>query len=46
MPAPTNTVFSFSMGTTGDPALTVNGLNADYTTTHVFVDETAGDSFR
>jgi Alpha amylase, catalytic domain len=39
-----NTVFSFSMGTNGDPALTVNGLNADYTTTHVFVDETVGDS--
>jgi glycosidase len=28
----------------GDPMLTVNGLNADYTTTHVFVDEPAGDS--
>ena len=39
-----NTVFSFSMGANGDPALTVNGLNADYTTTHVFVDENAGDS--
>jgi hypothetical protein len=39
-----NTVFSFSMGTNGDPALTVNGLNADYTTTHLFVDENAGDS--
>ena len=39
-----NTVFSFSMGTNGDPVLTVNGVNADYTTTHVFVDEVAGDS--
>ena len=39
-----NTVFSFSIGTLGDPVLTVNGLNADYTTTHVFVDEVAGDS--
>ncbi len=39
-----NTVFSFSMGVTGAPVLTVNGLNADYTTTHVFVDENAGDS--
>ncbi len=39
-----NTVFSFSIGITGDPVLTVNGLNANYTTTHVFVDETAGDS--
>ena len=37
-----NTVFSFSMGTSGDPVLTVNGVNADYTTTHVFVDEVAG----
>src|ERR1039458_10387393 len=39
-----NNVFSFAMGTNGDPALTVNGVNADYTTTHVFVDEVAGDS--
>jgi hypothetical protein len=35
-------VFSFSIGTNGDPVLTVNGVNADYTTTHVFVDEVAG----
>jgi len=39
-----NTIFSFSMGTTGDPVLTINGLNADYTTSHVFVDENAADS--
>jgi hypothetical protein len=39
-----NQVFSFSIGTLGDPVLTVNGLNADYTTTHLFVDEVAGDS--
>lgn len=26
------------------PVLTVNGLNANYTTTHVFVDEVAGDA--
>src|SRR5207237_5829543 len=39
-----NTVFSFSVGTLGDPTLTVNELNADYTTTHLFVDEVAGDS--
>jgi hypothetical protein len=39
-----NTIFSFSMGTNGDPALSVNGLNADYTTTHVFVDENIGDA--
>lgn len=39
-----NLVFSFSMGTAGDPVLTVNGVNADYTATHLFVDEVAGDS--
>jgi glycosidase len=39
-----STVFSFSIGSVGDPVLTVNGLNADYTTTHLFVDEVAGDS--
>jgi glycosidase len=26
------------------PVLTVNGINADYTTTHIFVDEVVGDS--
>ena len=30
--------------TLAQPALTNNGLNANYTTTHVFVDEVAGDS--
>ncbi|MGP8201741.1 MAG: hypothetical protein ACLQU4_19800 [Limisphaerales bacterium] len=43
-----NTVFSFSngttTGTTGNPVLTVDGMNADYTTEHLFVDEVAGDS--
>ncbi len=39
-----NAVFTFTMGSVGDPVLTVNGLNADYTTTHLFVDEVAGDS--
>ena len=39
-----NTVFNFSIGTTGAPALTVNGINADYTTEHLFVDEVADDS--
>jgi hypothetical protein len=43
-----NTVFSFSNGSaaggTGNPALTVDGMNADYTTEHLFVDEVAGDS--
>ena len=41
--------FSFSIGTLGDPSLTIatpnNGtLSANYTTSHVFVDEIAGDS--
>ena len=26
------------------PVLSINGLNANYTTTHVFVDEVAGDT--
>ena len=43
-----NTVFSFSSGQTGGtngvPTLTVDGLNAEYTTEHLFVDEAAGDS--
>ena len=39
-----NTVFSFTMGIAGDPVLTVNGVSADYTATHLFVDEVAGDS--
>jgi hypothetical protein len=42
-------VFTFSIGTLGDPVLNVttpnNGtLSANYTTSHVFVDEIAGDS--
>jgi Bacterial cadherin-like domain/Alpha amylase, catalytic domain len=37
-------VYNFSIGTLGDPVLTVNGVNADYTTEHLFVDEVAGDS--
>jgi glycosidase len=37
-------VFSFTNGTLGDPALTVNGVNANYTSTHFFVDEVAGNS--
>ncbi len=39
-----NAVFNFTLGTSGDPVLTVNGLNGDYTTTHLFVDELAGDT--
>ena len=37
-------IFSFANGTIGDPVLTVNGINANYTTEHVFVNETTGDS--
>jgi len=39
-----NTVYNFSIGTAGAPVLTVNGINADYTTEHFFIDENAGDS--
>jgi hypothetical protein len=39
-----NTVFNFTIGTLGAPILSVNGINADYTTEHLFVDEVAGDS--
>jgi hypothetical protein len=39
-----NNVFSFSIGNVGDPVLAVNGLNANYTTTKLFVNEVAGDS--
>ena len=35
--------FSFSIGTVNAPVLTVNGVNADYTTTHVFVNEVNSD---
>jgi hypothetical protein len=37
-------IYSFTNGTLGDPVLTVNGVNGNYTSTHVFVDEVAGDS--
>jgi hypothetical protein len=39
-----DTTFSFTNGVIGDPVLTVNGVNANYTTTHVFVDETLAQS--
>ena len=39
-----NTTFAFQNGVFGDPALSVNGLNANYTTSHVFIDETVGGS--
>ncbi|MCP5546907.1 MAG: hypothetical protein H7A50_05980 [Akkermansiaceae bacterium] len=39
-----NAVFVYQNGSPGDPVLTVNGLNANYTTSKLFVDEIAGDS--
>ena len=39
-----NALFVYQNGTIGDPVLTVNGQNGNYTTTHVFVDEMAGDA--
>ena len=36
--------YSFSIGSAGSSTLSVNGLNANYTTTHLFIDEVAGDS--
>jgi hypothetical protein len=42
--AANNATFIFTNGVAGDPVLTVNGVNADYTTTHVFVNELNNDS--
>jgi hypothetical protein len=43
-----DTVYSFSAGATtgtnGVPVLTIDGMNAEYTTEHLFVDEVAGDT--
>ncbi|WOO41352.1 hypothetical protein [Rubellicoccus peritrichatus] len=36
--------FSYSNGTIGDPVLTINGLNANYTTSKLFIDEIAAES--
>lgn len=38
-----NNTFTFTLGTPGAPILTVNGRNADYTTSKFFIDEIAGD---
>lgn len=38
------TVFSFSLGTAGDPTLTVNGTSANYTTSHVYINEVTGST--
>lgn len=39
-----NSTFTYQNGQIGQPSLTVNNLNANYTTTKLFVDEIAGDS--
>ncbi|MFZ4598904.1 MAG: hypothetical protein ACOYNN_09690 [Terrimicrobiaceae bacterium] len=39
-----SSTFVYQNGQLGQPNLTVNGLNANYTTTKLFVDEIAGDS--
>ncbi len=39
-----NNTFQFSLGTTGAMTLTVGWLNADYTTTKLFLDEIAGET--
>ena len=36
-------VFSFSNGAVATPSLTINGVSADYTVTHVFINEINGD---
>ena len=36
--------FAFLIASPAQPVLTVNSLNANYTTTHLFVDEVAGDA--
>lgn len=40
--AGTAQTFAFTNGSVGDPVLTVNGLNANYTTTKFFIDEVNG----
>ncbi|MGJ8651863.1 MAG: hypothetical protein ACSHX8_01195 [Opitutaceae bacterium] len=36
--------FVYQNGTLGEPSLTINGLNANYTTTKLFIDEIASES--
>lgn len=37
-------IFSFMLGTAGEPTLTVNGTSANYTTSHVYINEATGTS--
>lgn len=39
-----NETFVYQNGVLGEPSLTVNGLNANYTTTKLFIDEVVGES--
>jgi hypothetical protein len=39
-----NKIFSFSLFVSGAAGLTINGQNADYTTTKLFIDEIAGET--
>ena len=39
-----DTVFEYTMASSGANKLTVNGLNADYTTSKFFIDESKGES--
>lgn len=39
-----NVTFSFTYGVVGDPVLTVNGLNGNYTTSKLYVNEMANQS--
>ncbi len=39
-----DTTYSFQLGVSGAPSLTVNGLEADYTTSKFWIDEIAGDT--
>jgi len=39
-----NDTFIYQNGSLGQPVLTINGVNANYTTTKHFIDEIAGDS--
>tara|TARA_B110000285_G_scaffold148512_2_gene165739 strand:- start:1212 stop:5102 length:3891 start_codon:yes stop_codon:yes gene_type:complete len=39
-----NDTYTYQNGTVGEPSLTIDGLNANYTTSKHFIDEIAGDS--
>lgn len=39
-----NFTFTYQNGVLGEPVLTINGLNANYTTSKLFIDEVAGET--